>query len=267
MRALALLGSAPADRDGCVRYLWSLRNADGGFGDRPGTPSNPVATYYALDALAALEALDDAPPDREPAPPRVEPLPAGLKVFTIQIEAHGQGSPAEAVELARALRVHLWGAKNAKPEWVARAQAIADREKVPVTFFAANEEYGTWVDVPGLGTYSHTSDVIAPAGADFGPSLADAGVVSWPEFRERRLAPLGEGRRPAGLAVRGERGADPALPRRLAGAGRVRGDQHVPLRQPRLHQQLAVPVPLPRPRPVRRPPGRRTAPSRGGSRT
>lgn len=189
VRGLALLDAEPADRAACVRSLWSLCNADGGFGDRPGLGSNPVATYYALDALAALDALDSPPADLRPAVPRVEPLPDGLKVFSFQIEAHGQGSPAEAVDLARALKIHLWGAKNAKPGWIARAQALADREQVPVTFVAAQEEYGTWVAVPGLGTYSHTSDLIAPAGAEIGPSLASAGVVSWPEFR-RRLAPL-----------------------------------------------------------------------------
>ncbi len=59
-----------------------------------------------------------------------------------------------------------------------------------MTFFVANEEYGTFVDVPGLGTYSHTSDIIAPAGADFGASLAGKDVVSWEEFRQRRLTPL-----------------------------------------------------------------------------
>lgn len=188
--ALKQLGAAPADKEGCIRYLLSLWNIDGGFADRPGWASNPVATYYALDALDALDSLDGAPENRGPAPAQRAPLPWGLKVFTIQIEAHGQGSPAEAVDLARALRVHLWGAKNARSDWIARAQELADRHKVPVTFFAANEEYGTWVDTPGLGTYSHTSDIIAPAGADFGPSLANTGVVSWPEFRRRRLAPL-----------------------------------------------------------------------------
>jgi hypothetical protein len=116
-------------------------------------------------------------------------LPADLQVFTIQIEAHGQGSPAEAVDLARGLRMHLWGAKNAKPAWIARAQQLADQQKIPVRFFVANEEYGTWVSVPGLGTYSHTSDIIAPAGMDFGPAIGKE-VVSWPAFRARRLAPL-----------------------------------------------------------------------------
>jgi hypothetical protein len=59
-----------------------------------------------------------------------------------------------------------------------------------VKFFIANEEYGTFVDVPGFGTYSHTSDILAPAGADFGPSLAGGEPVSWEEYRRRRLAPL-----------------------------------------------------------------------------
>jgi hypothetical protein len=189
-RALRLLGAAPADRDRCVRYLTSLWNADGGFGDRPGWASNPMATYYALDALDALSVLDSIAIERKTATARRATIPPDLKAFTIQIEAHGKGSPAEAVDLAGSLRIHLWGAKNARPEWIARAQAIADRRGVPVKFFVADEEYGTWVDVPGLGTYSHTSDIVAPAGVDRGPSLANKGVVSWPEFRERRLAPL-----------------------------------------------------------------------------
>ncbi len=188
VRSLQAIDSGPADPKACVRYLNSLWNVDGGFGERPGWRSNPVATYYALDALAALGALDSALENINPE--LVVALPNDFKVFTIQFQAHGQGSPAEAVDLARALRIHLWGAKNAKPGWIKRAQEIADRQNVPVTFFVANEEYGTWVSVPGLGTYSHTSDVMAPPGADFGASLANKGVVSWPEYREKRLTPL-----------------------------------------------------------------------------
>jgi hypothetical protein len=187
--ALALLDSAPADKGACVRYVHSLRNADGGFGDRPGWASNPMATFEALETLDALGALGEAPPAPEKAPTAAA-LPTGLKVFSIQIESHGQGSPADAVALAGALRIHLWGAKNAKPEWLARAQALAERQKVPVKFFPADEEYGTWVTIPGLGTYSHTSDVLAPPGAEYGTSLASAGVVTWPEYREKRLSAL-----------------------------------------------------------------------------
>jgi hypothetical protein len=190
VRALKLLGDMLPSPDACAAYIASLFNADGGFADRPGWLSNPLATYYALDALDALGVLDQWRPQRPKSNPIAAALPSGLKVFSAQIEAHGQGSPAEAVDLAAALRIHLWGAKNAKPGWIAAAQAIADRGNVPVRFFTSDEEYGTWVDVPGLGTYSHTSDIVAPAGANIGAPLPGQRAVTWAQFKELRLGPL-----------------------------------------------------------------------------
>ncbi|MBI5767332.1 MAG: prenyltransferase [Verrucomicrobia bacterium] len=195
LRALKLLGGEPANRAACLAWLHSLANADGGFADRPGWLSNPLATFHALDALDALGALDSLNSINRRAPRGRQSLPGNLKVFSALIEAHGNG---DAVALASALRIDLWGAKNSRPEWMVRVRALAAEQKVPVQFFVANEEYGTWVDVPGLGTYSHTSDIIAPGDADFGPALGARGEVpapvSWPEFRERRLKPLGRGR-------------------------------------------------------------------------
>ncbi|HEX5176186.1 MAG TPA: prenyltransferase/squalene oxidase repeat-containing protein, partial [Chthoniobacteraceae bacterium] len=222
VRGLKLLGAAPLHRDACVASLLALANPDGGFGDRAGWLSNPLATYCALDALEQLEAVEKGIVAAEVQRTKAEGERSGrarndggrgtggdridkddghrptlqgeLRVFSVQLEAHGQGSPAEAVDLARALRIHMWGAKNAKPGWIARAQAIADAQKVPVTFFVANEEYGTWMDFPGLGTYSHMSDMIAPARKDTGTSLANnAGALSWSDFRERRLESLTRG--------------------------------------------------------------------------
>src|SRR5437764_12583800 len=40
------------------------------------------------------------------------------------------------------------------------------------------------------GTYSLTCDIIAPAEIDFGQALSNQGVVTWENFRERRLTPL-----------------------------------------------------------------------------
>jgi hypothetical protein len=197
VRALELLKAGPERRDDCIRFLHSLANADGGFADRPGWLSNPLATYYVLDALASLGSLGQIV--SRPKQLKVQTLPRDLKVFTIQLEAPGQGSPSDAVDLALALKIHLWGAKNAKPDWIAQAQSVAKRRNVPVTFFAANEEYGTWINVPGQGTYSHMSDVIAPAGKDSvvrGSSdpapvrQSSDSTLSWSEFRKRRLAPL-----------------------------------------------------------------------------
>jgi hypothetical protein len=54
----------------------------------------------------------------------------------------------------------------------------------------ADEEYGTFVSLPGLGTYSHTSDLFAPAGVDIGQSLAGDATLTWEDFRRRRLPSL-----------------------------------------------------------------------------
>lgn len=192
VRILEFYGVQPARRKACIEYVQSLRNEDGGFSDRQGWPSNPAATYRGLDTIRALggfELLSNSHRRRSRRPQRRR-LPKDLGVFTIQIEAHGKGSPAEAVELARALRIDLWGAKNAERGWIAKAQAIADGRGVPVTFYVANEEYGTFVRMPGFGTYSHTSDIIAPANVEFGPSLSGRRAVSWEEYRRKRLGPL-----------------------------------------------------------------------------
>jgi Uncharacterized protein conserved in archaea len=186
--ALRLLDAAPKNRDACVAWVLSLATADGGFSDRPGWQSNPLATYYALETLDALGALDALEQVRRPAPRKRTVLPANLKIFSAQVEAHGTGSPAEAVALAAALKIDLWGAKNAQPGWIERAQAIARERNAPVQFFVANEEYGTWVDVPGLGTYSHTSDLFAPAGVDFGTAVKSAEATNWREYRDTRVA-------------------------------------------------------------------------------
>ena len=93
--------------------------------------------------------------------------------------------------LAKRLKIDLWGAKNATPGWIERAQAIAERGGVPVLFFQANEEYGARVGMPGLGMYTHLSDPIAPPGVDMG--AAEPGREStWEEFRGSRIVPLAQ---------------------------------------------------------------------------
>ena len=196
VQALAILGAEPADKKACIDYLWSLQAQDGGFADRPGWHSNPLATYRALSALAALGALEAGPtvlPNRvkpRTAGPKSQPIPADHRVWTIQLEAHGRGSCYEAVDMAGTLRIHLWGAKNAQGDWIKRAQAIADERKTPSQFCVADEEYGTYVTIPGLGTYSHTSDIFAPAGADIGAPVGRQTPVTWEEYRRERLVPL-----------------------------------------------------------------------------
>lgn len=198
--ALALLEARPADVPAAIDFLLRHRNEDGGFADRAGWQSNPLATYYTIDALARLAPNGLADLGRQTASVKENAsrsaagaraaLPEGMKVFSLQIEAHGAGSPTDAVRLAKSLRIDMWGAKNPKPGWIEEAQAIARREGADVQFFVANEEYGTWMQIPGFGTYSHMSDIIAPDEAAAEGSLASNAPLTWDEFHRRRVLPL-----------------------------------------------------------------------------
>lgn len=164
IKSLQLLGVQPGNTRAAIRYLTSLRNADGGFGDRPGLHSTPVATYYAIDALKTLDAISAL--DHAPVSKRLpEPVPdfTNYKTYTVQFQASGNGSPQEAVMLADSLKIHLWGVKYPAKGWVAEAQKIADAKKVPVTFFISNEPHDNELIIPGMGSFNHVLDYIAPA--------------------------------------------------------------------------------------------------------
>jgi hypothetical protein len=178
VKALDLLSAHPKNMNACIRYLISLHNSDGGFGNRPGLPSTAMSTWYAVDALKTLHALDKLGSlpgkDRSGASADL----SGYKVFTVQFQASGNGSPAEAVMLADSLRIHLWGAKNAPAGWVEAAQKLADKKKTGTVFFHADEPYGKNVLVPGMGTFGHILDNYYPLGT--GLSIPDS--ASWQDL-------------------------------------------------------------------------------------
>ena len=185
-------GQEPRRKAAFLSWLGSLGTEDGGYQDRPGGLPNPTATYYAVECFRLLRESPGAA-KRAPGAPR-HVLPAGARVFTIQVQAPGAGSPSEAAYLAGKLGIHVWSAKNCAPGWIGEAQRIADTRKVRVLFAAGNEEYGTYVSVPGLGTYSHLVDLVAPPKRDFGEQLPKKNFAyPWGEFRETRIRQLRDG--------------------------------------------------------------------------
>lgn len=188
VKALQLFSAEPADKKACTEYILSLRNADGGFGNRPGLPSTPMSTYYAIDALKALNAFSYLEKAKEiKTEKKSEKDFSGLKIYSVQFEAPGFGSPAEAVMLADSLNIQLWGCKNGPDGWIARAQEIADKKKVPVTFFISDEPYGKFVHVEGMGSFEHILDFIAPAHANLSEIGDDP---SWQEYHKNYVQPL-----------------------------------------------------------------------------
>jgi hypothetical protein len=189
VKALQLLSAKPADKKACIRYLLSLRNADGGFGNRPGLPSTPMSTYYAIDALKTLNAFPYLRRSKKATHPQKKRTNfGGLSIYTVQFEAPGVGSPSEAVMLADSLHIQLWGAKNGPKGWITKAQEIADkRQQVSVTFFTADEPYGKFVHIKGMGSFGHILDFWAPADVKLPPIGSDP---SWQEYHKNYVRPL-----------------------------------------------------------------------------
>ena len=187
VRLLARSGQSPRDRQACVGWLEDRRGAQGGYSSSHGSRCNLTATWYAVKTLAALRSGRMAPV-RPQSSPQHSALPRGLSIYTAQIEAPGSGSPAEAAMLAERLKIDLWTAKNASPGWIGAAQQVARARGGRTLFAQGNEEYGTYTEVPGFGTYSHLDDLVAPPAADLGPFPPQRNVgMPWTTFREQRI--------------------------------------------------------------------------------
>lgn len=181
IKAMNELGGKPLDTKKAIEYILSCQDFDGGFGNKPGLPSTPMSTYYAIDALKGIDALSAL--DKKFTGDGIVRVSYGLQgknIYTAQFQSVGNGSPKEAVALAREFKINLWGAKNSPDGWIKEAQRIADENKVPVHFFITDEPYNKNVFIPGMGKFGHILDYYAKAGAPM--NLPEE--ATWPELRE-----------------------------------------------------------------------------------
>lgn len=180
IRTLQELGAKPVDVTKSVEYILACQDVNGGFGNKPGLIATPMSTYYAIDALKSLDALKAL--DRKFPGDGIVRVGYGLqgkKIYTVQFQSVGAGSPKEAVSLAKEFKINLWGAKNSPDGWIKEAQRVADENKVPVHFFITDEPYNKNVVIPGMGKFGHILDYYAKADAPMNlPAEA-----TWPELR------------------------------------------------------------------------------------
>jgi prenyltransferase beta subunit len=189
--AVSLLSQAGADLErkaSCENWVKEQLTVDGGFRSCQNALPSLTATYYALDALRMLGATASFSRRRPTSTVNAKPLPEGLKIYSAQIEAPGNGSPVEAVSLAEKLKIHLWTAKNSPDGWIAEAQKHAEARGLDIQFARGDEEYGTYTSLPGLGTYSHLDDLVAPRTAELSSyPLRKNRALPWTTFRDTRI--------------------------------------------------------------------------------
>lgn len=187
VKALKEAGARPVDIKACIHHILSLQNNDGGFGNKPGLKSTPMSTFYAIDALKDLQALGELEKTFiASALPKNTPSFNNKKIFTVQFQSVGDGSPREAVMLAEQLKIDLWGAKNAPKGWIEEAQKVADQNKVKVHFFITDEPYNKNIVVPAMGVFGHILDYFAPAGY----SIDFPEKSTWPDLKKNYIRQL-----------------------------------------------------------------------------
>ncbi len=191
LNILNRLGAEPVNKAKAIDFLQGLRAGDGLFRETADGRPNPLGTWYVLESLALLGHIPTALL-RGPVVQKRAPLASDLRVWTMQIEAPGKGSPEEAATVAEATGVHIWAARNPEPGWLEAAQSAADRRKIPVLFAAGIEEYGTLIALPGLGTYNHLAAFCVPPGKNYGKPMSGRIAHNWNIFRERRVLAIKE---------------------------------------------------------------------------
>lgn len=186
VRALEVCESQPRDISRCVRFVLRHWQDDGGFSYHEAGESDPMATYYALDTLRRLGALDSL--ENHLRQPRREPreFPPNLRVFSVQLNAPGQGSPTELIRLARSLKIQHWLTRNGIDGYRETLQRLATAQKVSVVFDKAQEDYNLHLEIPGVGSYARTSLLLTPNRV---PELDRETVRSmlWADYRPMRV--------------------------------------------------------------------------------
>ena len=196
VNALKSLGAEPLDLVGCVDWLNSLQNSDGGFGDKPGWRSRLYSTYYAVDALETLtgDARSAIRPKEVVAGPW-ESIPEGkYRIF----QAHSKSPPGgpEMVDAICEMGVDLVGVK-AYPHELMEAFTYAKQRGLPVTLLSNPEFYPhrlrflNGVSGSHVANFMISPDLSASSRAVYeAANRAGQRNLTWPQYQKQVIAPM-----------------------------------------------------------------------------
>jgi len=197
--ALKLLGSQPLHTNACIQWIQSLRNPDGGFGDKPGWRSRLYSTYYAVETLANL-AQDGDPKKLIPhqtfsKKTKAQPLPEGLQIYQALIKV----PMIKKMDLLGLQKrgFDLIGIKSYDFEKAAELQRFAHSMNPPMEVVLCPEAYPhrtRWIGGPLL---HHIANV--PLNPSWSPkqiqrwhTIDQAGQqqLPWPEYQKQVIQPI-----------------------------------------------------------------------------
>lgn len=199
VHALADLAARPADGAACVRWLNSLQNSDGGFGDCPGWRSRLYSTYYAVDALSVLAGSAQAGiTSKQPPPATVTPIPEGRFQIFQGLNKVPLLQPADLAGL-HARGLNLLALKSADFAAAGRLRAFIREQRLPMDVVLCPEAYPHRAVIPGGAVLDHLANVtLDPAWTEAQrgrwTTADDLGAkqLLWHDYRAQVIRPVRE---------------------------------------------------------------------------
>ena len=195
--ALEQLGARPEDAGKCVRWIQSLQNEDGGFGDKPGWRSRLYSTYYAVEALEML-GWDEKSPKQKKTGTGMSPLRCGgqgLGVFQALMKVPVV-DPGDLPGL-QARGLDLLGLKSYDFGKAQELQMAARKMDPPMEVVLCPEAYphrAVWIGGP---KFHHIANpTLNPSWCEREQSIwkaaDEAGKLGlpWPEYQRQVIRPL-----------------------------------------------------------------------------
>jgi prenyltransferase beta subunit len=206
--SLDALGSEPIDKPGCIKWINSLQNSDGGFGDQPGWNSGLMSTYHAVHALKVLtgSTLTGITSKKVPVP-NSTPIPSGLyKIY--QSQHKSPDGEAYMVDKAyNTLKYNFLGVKAENSGWIETYSAAyadikpaidyAKSKKYSMTIVPVVEFHDQKITYPGGRIGDHVANYAFPPGlssaeilAVDGANTAGAKALRWKDYQEQVIKPI-----------------------------------------------------------------------------
>ncbi len=206
IRALKTLGSGPANEKACLRWINSLQNPDGGFGDRPGWKSRLYSTYYAVHSAQLLAGnARQGITKKQMADETTATIPEG-KYRIFQAAHKSPPGDSSMVDEAAAMGFNLLAVKitekqidtlEGMSQMVKQARAYAKRKGYSLEIVDFPENYSHRLQWPSGQRADHVSNLLIPPTLSTSELSAynaayGAGKIGlpWTDFKEQVIKPM-----------------------------------------------------------------------------
>ena len=205
IKALNALDTKPKQEELCIKWLNSLQNYDGGFGDRPGWKSRIYSTYYSIESLSLLTGNAGAAITKKARVQKTQVIPEG-KYSIYQAHQKSPSGGTGMIDSIVAMKLNLIGVKSKERDvnldkgispLVLKDREYAIHKKYPLEVLEFPENYSHNLIWDNGQKADHVSDFLIPPnlseeeGQTYKKAfLAGQKGLTWNDFKKEVIHPI-----------------------------------------------------------------------------